>query len=147
MREKSRWWRSRNREGKKDEGFVHRGNLCLGGSLLPLEDAAGARFTARFLVAADGPSARAGFGLFDSHIFVLVDPATRLEMIEKKQKEWKYLPAIAHHAHTFVLGLTVEPGCLVHVLLTPNTLSIAESSFGHGINVAPFASDFEEAQS
>lgn len=71
---------------EKRRGFVHRGNLCLGRRLLPLEDAAGARFTARFLVAADSTAARARLGLF-SHIFVLVDPARSLVMIEKRTED------------------------------------------------------------
>ena len=58
---------------------MHGGILCLVGRLLPLEDAAAARFIARFLLVADGLSARPRFGLFGlftSHILVFVDPTT-----------------------------------------------------------------------
>jgi hypothetical protein len=47
------------------------------------------------------------------------------------------LPAVSHHAHSFGFSHAVKFGALLQVLLAPNTLRIAESCFGKGVDISP----------
>ena len=58
----------------------------------------------------------------------------------------KDLPAISDHTHAPVRRTAIELRRLPQILLAPNTLRVAEPSFGQSIRIAPVPRDLKAAQ-